>query len=404
MKKDPFFSIFACIFSNMQLGIYNETHPLKSAVVWGPLGAEALLAQFYPPEISLFLDNMNVIKAREEALSYIDSLKSFGVEIHIARDILAENIQLPSVSFNTALSALIQKADDIREQYNLINHKNYKEILEYLLKLDVERYGANKACVLNWKLSLYPFLPLGNLIYARDQMNVLLSKRVSSAMKKDIRKPEVELYEIVYRQLFNSDNSIRLPIDETFEGGDAYIHDKTIYIGVGSRTSIGAAISIFENLESEIDKHNYKFALVVDEIALTRPFIDQMNFMHLDTFSNPIGTKQIAVCLKEAKLRKIKLLKRVGSRIKIIETKKTFLDYLFEDGQEIVSIPEEEQESFGCNFLSINNKDILVPLKTNKKTLEGLAQVGKKIHYAHLDESTKGFGAAHCMTGQLLRA
>lgn len=390
--------------SNNKIGIYDESHTLRTVTVWGPLGAEALLAQLYPPEISLFLDDMNVVKAREEALSYSKTLKSFGIEVHIARDILAENLHLSSVSFDTALSALIQKADDIKDKYKTKNHKNYKEVLEYVLKLDVERYGASKASVLNWKLSLYPVLPLGNLIYARDQMSILLSKRISSAMKKDIRKPEVELYELVYQQLFTSQKSIRLPIGETFEGGDAYIHDKTIYIGIGSRTSIGAAISIYESLEDEINKYNYKFALVIDEIATTRPFIDQMNFMHLDTFSNPVGNKQIAVCLSEAKLRKIKLVKRVESKIKIIETDKSFLDYLFEDGQEIISIPEEEQQSFGCNFLSINNSDILVPLKTNKKTLDGLEQVGKKIHYAHLDESTKGFGAAHCMTGQLLRA
>ena len=389
---------------NNKIGVYDETHTLKTAAVWGPLGAEALLAQLYPPEISLFLDNMNVVKAREEALSYVETLRSFGIEIFIARDILAQNISLPAVSFDTALSALIQKADDIKEKYKTNNHKNYKEVLEHLLKLDVERYGSNRASVLNWKLSLYPLLPLGNLIYARDQMNVLLSKRVSSSMKKAIRKPEVELYELVYKNLFNSDTSFRLPAGETFEGGDAYIHDKTIYVGVGSRTTIGAAISIYENLSKEIEKHNYRFALVVDENAKNRSFTEQMNFMHLDTFSNPVGNRQIAVCLKEAKLRKIKLLKRFESKIKIIETGKSFLDYLFENGQEIISIPEEEQQTFGCNFLAVNRTDILVPLKTNKKTLEGLVQAGKKIHYVHLDESTKGFGAAHCMTGQLLRA
>jgi arginine deiminase len=223
-------------------------------------------------------------------------------------------------------------------------------------------------------------------------------------MKKDIRKPEVELYEFVYKTLFDSEVSFHLPSKETFEGGDAYIHDKTIYIGVGSRTTIGAAIAIYENLKDEIQERKYSFALVIDEDATNRSFVDQMNFMHLDTFSNPVGHRQIAVCLNEAKLRKIKLLKTVGSKTTIIETNKSFLDYLFEDGQEIISIPEEEQQTFGCNFLAINNTDILVPLKTNKKTIEGLEEVGKKIHYVHLDESTKGFGAAHCMTGQLLRA
>jgi N-dimethylarginine dimethylaminohydrolase len=166
---------------------------------------------------------------------------------------------------------------------------------------------------------------------------------------------------------------------------------------------MGAALYIFGTLKEELNKKGYKFALVVDGESEKRNPLEQMLFMHLDTFSNPVGKHQIAVCLSEAKRRTVKIIEGNKSNIKIIDTKKTFLDYLFEDGQEIISIPEKEQQSFGCNFLAVDETTILVPLQTNKQTIDGLKNVGKKVQYVHLDESTKGFGAAHCMTGQLLR-
>ncbi len=389
--------------SNCKIGIYNETDSLRSAVTWGPVGAEAVLAQFYPPHISLFLDNMDVVKARSEGIMYGETLQKHKVDIFLARDILSEILKPTSLNFNAVFSILVKKAEDIRSQYKTENHKNYKEIIEQLLILDVERYGKNRAFTLNWKLSLFPFLPLGNLIYARDQMNIFLSKRIRSHMKKEIRRPEVELYEAVYEKLIGNNHSIYLPQNETFEGGDAYIHDGTIYMGVGPRTSLGAAIHIYKSLRQEIEEFDYKFALVIDENSENRSYFDQMLFMHLDTFSNPVGKNQIAVCLSEAKRRRVKLLSLEGGTVKIKDTHKNFLEYLFEVGQEIVAIPEEEQQSFGCNFLSVDRNTILVPLNTNRKTIEGLRSIGKNVVYAHLDESTKGFGAAHCMTGQLLR-
>jgi len=388
----------------MKIGVYDENDLLKSAVTWGPVGAEAVLAQFYPPEISLFLDDMDVTKAREEAVSYAQTLNEYGVKTFFARDILAETLIPVDMSFNAIFSILIKKADDIKNTYRTKNHADYKQIIEHLLKLDEKRYGKNRARTLNWKLSLYPLLPLGNLIYARDQMNILLSKRVRSHMKKEIRRPEVELYEKVYEQIFGKhNNSIILPEGETFEGGDAYIHNKTIYMGIGSRTSIGAAIHIYTELLEEIKQLDYSFALVMDNESEKRSLKDQMLFMHLDTFSNPVGKNQIAVCLSEGKRRRVSLLEWNNGKVKIRNTNKSFLEYLFEKGEELVSIPDNEQQTFGCNFLAIDNDTILVPLKTNNKTIENLRNLGKTVRYVHLDESTKGFGAAHCMTGQLLR-
>ncbi len=388
---------------NNKIGIYNETDSLQLATIWGPIGVEAVLAQMYPPEISLFFDNMDVVKARAETIHYKGVLEFSGVNVSFARDILANSLSINSVNKKTVISALVQKAKDIQEKYKTKNVPHYQEVIETLVEDDILRYGVDQALNLNWKLSLNPILPLGNLLYARDQMNVLFNTRFSSNMKKDIRRGEVSLYEMVYKKTLGSfDNKIAIPSHETFEGGDAYIHDNTIFIGVGPRTTLGAAIFIFNTLKRQIKELGYKFVIVED--ILKRGDMEQMLYMHLDTFSNPVGKRQIAVCLSEAKRRRIKIVTlKSDDTIEIHDTQKSFLDYLMETQEEIIAVPDDEQYTFGCNFLSINENHIFVPLATNKQTIEGLQKIGKKVTYVHLDECTKGFGAAHCMTGQLKR-
>lgn len=386
-----------------QIGIYDENDRLRAATLWGAIGAEAVLTQLYPPEISLFLENMDVVRARAESRNFITTLEQHGVKVYLARDVLANKLRPVSIDKKTVIDILIRHAEDIKEKYATTTHINYKEQIEELVEEDIKRYGADRALTLNWHINLLPPLPLGNLLFARDQMNVLLNKRVQSSMKKTIRKHEIPVYELVYSVLNVSSEVISIPAGEHFEGGDAYIHDKTIYIGVGPRTSRGAVLHIFKELQREIEKEEYIMILVEDKFFHKRSLTEQMLYMHLDTFSNPLGKKQIAVCMEEADQRMVAEVVCQNNSIEICELNKTFLGYLMENGEEIVEIPSREQQAFGCNFLCLDDTTIFLPLETNEVTIDGLTKIGKKIEHVHLDECTKGYGAAHCMTGQLLR-
>lgn len=372
-----------------KVGIFNETDPLKSAALWGPVGAEALLAQLYPPTTSLFFADFNVLKARKEALAFAKTLNKFGVKTFFVRDEVAKNLKPIKMSAGELIEKLQKRAD---------GNPRIKKGIEGLIKEDVKRYGEDKAVALNYMLSLKPKLPLGNLIYARDQMNVLLDKMVISTMTKPIRKDEVGIYESVYKNL--PVEKIHLPKGETFEGGDAYIHNGFIYMGVGVRTTLGAAKYIFEKLNPK----DLQFAIVVDPNPLSRPQKLQMDFMHIDTFSNPIGDTQIAVCEEEAKYRRIKFLRRIAGKTQVVDSGLSFMEHLEKTEKDVVVIPRSEQESFGCNFLAIDDKTLILPINSNKTTNKRLEAVGKKLVFQDLYESTRGYGAAHCMTGQLRRA
>lgn len=392
----------------VEIGIQDEAGLLRAASVWGPVGAEAVLAQCYPETISLFYQSFDVIAARQEGINYAATLQNRGVKVLMARDLLAQTLIPKPLKKNEVISAMTEKAKTIQDQHGT-HVKGFADLVVELVEQDINRYGEGPALVLNRTLSIVPKLPLGNSLYSRDQMNVLLETRVISRMAKAIRQDEVGLYEMVYQNHLAAHETIIIPQGETFEGGDAYIHNGTVFVGVGTRTTLGAAISIYQILKPQLDRYNLRFAVVEDENPFNKSFSEQQESMHLDTFSNPIGRREIAACVEEARRRKIRFLNTSGGNVVMLDGFGSFIDYLERTEDNIVIIPKEEQREFGCNFLLMGkNQDgrytVFVPLRNNTETNNQLYRLGKEVVYTDLFESTKGYGAAHCMTGQLLRS
>lgn len=384
--------------SELKIGIHSETDSLKTVVTWGPLGTEASLAQLHDPTISLFFDDMNVLGAREEAGGFKGLLERKGVTVFEARNVFASLIPEKKLNKGATLNALLTKAEEIKGQ---INPRVKDEIVE-LVEQDIEQHGNDKALALNTALSLEPELPMGNIIFARDQMNVLLGVRFQSTMAYAIRKPEVEIYERVYQQGLGLPEPVAMPTGETFEGGDAYVHDGVVYVGVGARTTMGAAIHIYKTLQPQLEEKGFKFVIVHDT-DVDRPLKEQMDFMHLDTFSMPIGSGQIMVCVEEGNRRKALQVSTYGGNITVKDTELSLVGFLEKQGQTIIPVPLEEQQYFGCNYLNLDEFTSVVPLDSNGSVIGQLEQAGKEVVVADLHESTKGYGGAHCMSGQLLR-
>lgn len=143
-------------------------------------------------------------------------------------------------------------------------------------------------------------------------------------------------------------------------------------------------------------------AIVEDKDYEKRPHQEQMDFMHLDTFSGPIGKKEVVICEEEASRRRVKFFTRRGGVVELLDTGLTFIEHLAREN-ELVIIPREEQQSFGCNFLALDEQRVVVPLESNTYTNSAIASIGKVVIPANLHESTKAYGAAHCMTAQLYR-
>lgn len=393
----------------VQIGILDEAEPLRAVATWGAIGAEAILTQCYPVQISLFHQSFDVVAARQEGLNYATTLQDHGIRVLMVRDLLADTLTPKKrLKKEEVISAMLEKAGAIQDEYNT-HVQDSHDLITTLVEQDIARYGEEKALSLNQALSIDPHLPLGNSLYGRDHMNVLLDARVVSRMAKDIRRHEVGLYELIYQQHLAPHNTIIIPPNETFEGGDAYIHNGTVFIGVGTRTTLGAVISIYQALKPQLEQNELKLAIIEDENPFGRPFNEQQDSMHLDTFSNPIGRKEIAVCVEEACRRRIRFIDTLNGTLVMRDGWGSFIDYLEKTEDTIMIVPQEEQKGFGCNFLlkgedSDGECTVFVPLSRNTETIKQLEKLGKKVVHTDLFESTKGYGAAHCMTGQLRRS
>lgn len=383
-----------------KIGIYSETDPLRSAAIFGLPSIEVLMSQFYPKEISLTLGVMDIIKARTETKEFIKALKENGVNVRTVKDYLVLSSLETKKSQKQMLKALTAKIKALQSTYNQ-DVENWQDTLLFLMKEEIKQYGEEKALAFIENICLIPDYPLANIIYARDSMNILLQTRVVSNMKKAIRIPEIRFYESFYQQGLGLTTYLKIKEDETFEGGDAYTFNNTVYIGISSRTSINAAISIFQNIASY--SKEFEFALVIDENWNQRSYAQQQDNMHLDTFSMPFDKNKIVVCEEEGLQRKVSIVKINDDEIKVIQTNKNYIQFLEEKGHQVFVIPRKEQQSFGCNFLVLNQEKILIPREDNIYTNKLLEKAGKDLVKVDLSECTKGYGAAHCMTGQLLR-
>ena len=393
------------LFPNGASGVTDENDTLRTALLWGPVSTETYLASLHPEDVSLFYDDMDVIGARAEFHGFHQALSEQGVELAIGRDILADVEQEPTVpSIDALADLLLAKAREIEEAHDKYSGKDHEAIIRALLDRDVKRYGEPTAIALNEQLALFASLPLGNIMFACDQMKFIGEKRVRSRFAFPIRKPEAQLFQQIYDQL-GMNECIKVPDGETFEGGDLYIHNGVVYIGVGARTSMGAVKHIFTEARGELDKNGLSMAAVVDQKLTGKSRRESMDYMHLDTWSAPLDKRTVMVYPEEANGRMVALLSedRDGA-VRVSETGLSYTDFLRRRGSDVIEHDvEEEQRGFAFNNLCIDDKTVLVANGANHGLLETLERLGKNVVILDLAESTKGYGAAHCMTAQLLR-
>ena len=400
----------------VEIGVYDELDPLRKVALWGEPGPETALAKLYPYQISLFLEkdeSMDVMEARREMTNYTGILVDNGVSVLHVRDHLAKTLPIPNKTVAEARIDLVESGKSILETYpeeKYPEQRGKKEQFEAEVLAtfndDIAKYGERGALALAYSLSLNGNLPLGNMIYARDPMNVIGDAMIISNMKKPIRKAEVPFYRDFYR-----DHGIRNMHDlpqlggYTFEGGDAYVIDKTVYIGVGSRTSPKAAIDIFKAYKNHPSMHDYKFVMVKQEQPPRdlKSYQAAQDVMHIDTWSFFFGDKHVLINPTESKRRRVILLS-IDQQGKVVETDLgNYYDYLKSIGYTIHDLKDDAQKDFGANNLALDRKTVIISKSTNPDVTQTLKDNGQTVIEASLEHITRGYGGTHCVTGQLSR-
>lgn len=397
--------------TNSNLGVFEETAPLKKVIMWGEPGSEAVLGQLLPMEISCFQEPFDIIKAREEFKFSRQLLESKGIDVILVKDLLARMIEDTDYVVNKDLSKitseLAKKGNKYRDQYQEVvskdkdvNLSNWPEWLTLSLRADAEEYGEKTAVALNEVLSNRDGLPLSNVLYARDQSNLLKKTFVFSSMRHEIRQPEVKLYRDALEHAGIIANGgldvVCVGGSGRFEGGDGIVYRGDVYIGVGGRTNLEGIMQVAPSI---LNQGGRLFVPIDHERDSGK--LCEMGAMHLDTYWMPCGENEVVVCEDEASRRE---LLEVTFSSGSLKTKNIgwFIDHMEKTGMEIAPLTKEEQDHFAPNFLNLGNHKAILSLKENSLPKE-LGERGMTVYSADLKQITKGYGGLHCMTAAIKR-
>ncbi len=395
--------------NNATLGIFEETAPLKKVLMWGAPGTETVLGQLLPPKISCFQTQFNVPAARQEFENAQAILEKEGVEVILVKDLFAQMVRGKKLEPEDNLAQLKQKmtakALNYSRKYRGKGISDVDQVLPWLgeaLESDITKYGMKTAILMNEILSLNSDLPLSNILYARDQSNLLGSTLVWSAMRHRIRQPEVHLYKTVLNHsgVMRSAGlgQVQIKGKGKFEGGDGIASNGIFYIGVGGRTNLDG---IMQAARPIIQKHGR--ILIPYDKNRDQGLIPEMDAMHLDTIWMPCGPKAVVACSYEvARRRLLKVTVGLSGKPKITDIG-WFADHLEHEGVELVPLTKGEQAKYAPNFLNLGDGKLILSLADGNNLTTELTQRGKVVLNADLKNITKGYGGLHCMTASIKR-
>lgn len=369
-----------------------------------------IVAQFLPSEISCFAADFDVTKAREEFRRAKLLLEEEEVKVVLVEELWARMIEDMGIKPKRTRDELKREIIRRAERYQ---GENYPEKgsrldaqtinwIDHLIDEDVLAYGEEAAIVINEILSLDGNLPMGNVVYARDQSNLIGGVWVYSSMRHPIRRAEVDLYQQVleYHGLSSQRGikTIRVGGEGMFEGGDAFVNSGIAYIGVGGRTNMEGVFQVAGSILDEGKRVIVAYDQVRDEGAES-----EMDAMHLDTFCMPSDLNEMVVCAQEAKRRKALEVTRGGNGSFELRELGSFCDHLVGRGVDIIEIGKSEQVNHASNFLHLGNGRMVLSISQESSLVEELERRGKTVYNAQLDNITKGYGGLHCMTAALER-
>lgn len=208
---------------------------------------------------------------------------------------------------------------------------------------------------------LSPVAQLPEQVFTRDIGFVIGECAFLSNMYHPIRQQET--WEV---EKFWAERGLTFQrLQSHIEGGDLFVDEETIWLGVGGRTLREAA----KELQSRLPEH---------EVV---PIEMRAEYLHLDCVFNVVAP-DIALVYREA--IPPMLLDRLKRRY------------------ELVAVTEHEQFCMGTNMLSLGDGKV-VSQPQNQRINESLLRLGLDVLEVDISEIIKSGGAFRCMTFPLRR-
>ncbi|MDY6247953.1 MAG: arginine deiminase family protein [Prevotella sp.] len=355
------------------------------------------------PSAALFEDYFDVNQAAAEHRQYIRMLEANGIKVHTVSKILHET-DIEKLR-TLAEKMLTYDISHINEE-NPDASENYRQyVLSKMSRADLISCILRQPTVTLYKTDLntgyeavYSLRPLINLYFTRDQSITTPRGHVICKMNSSQRAPETEIIAFCYEHL-GQKPILRITGDGRLEGGDYIPAGDMSLIGCGMRTNDEG---IRQLMEADAFGH--------DTIVVVRDHKFWQMQMHLDTYFNVIDrdlctmvTSRLNAQPGSPEFVTCDVYRREGKGFyELVERDLSFVDFIRQQGYEIIPINHDDEMHYANNFLTIGPRHIMAVGRQSIDYYKSMADAGVMVEWIPLESLINGYGAAHCMT-QVLR-
>lgn len=363
------------------------------------------------PAAALFLDYFDADAAAEEHQAYQKILREKGANVVTVRELLLkdcvdENGDKKEGAALEELRALAEKyltytcqggevdaEDQERYRQEMLDKFHPGDLIDIILQqpeIILRQTHINTGLE-----ATYQVHPVMNLFFMRDQAITTSKGVVIGKMNSSQRRTESDIAEFCYKKLGETP-IYRITGNNAFlEGGDYLPFGSLSFIGCGLRTNQAAIDQLLNN--DLIGK---------DTLIVVHDAWKSQDQMHLDTYFNIIDRDLVTLCANRvnAKPGDVDFLtydtyaKDVNGKYQKIVSGASFLDFLNDRGIDIIPIEKADELNFANNFLTVGKREIVMVAGQSLELQADLREHGVDVTWAHLDNLTRGYGAAHCMT------
>lgn len=368
------------------------------------------------PAAALFSDYFDVDKAAKEHANYRAELKRFGAKVLTVREILLqgtiddkgdpiEGHPLDDLR-SFAADYLVYNTDSIPDaaeeqqlyKQEIIRRANPKDLVRMIMlrpEIVLTRTETNTHLA-----ATYIERPIMNIFFMRDQMIATARGVVIGRMHSPQREAECKITEFCLNKIGMRPLHKIAGEGAYLEGGDFLPFGNTAFIGCGLRST-----------QEAIDQLMDHDLLGCDTLVVVKDrWMNQVQ-MHLDTYFNIIDRDLVTLSQERYKADvgderylSVDIYARFGDMYRKVAESESFVNYLEHHlNVKIIPISPEDEMSYANNFLTVAPRRIMAVAGQSKALREELHRNGVKVTWIPLDNLTKGYGAAHCMTQVLGR-
>lgn len=362
------------------------------------------------PDAALFMDYFSAEKAAAEHKAYRKILEDMGADVVTVGELLLKGCvdKDGNALAGAELDALREFAsryltytcgdgiDSVeQEQYRQEMLKKFHphDLVDIILlqpEIILRKTDINTSFEASYLLH-----PVMNLFFMRDQAITTSKGVVIGKMNSSQRRTESDIAEFCYRKL-GEEPIYRIQGEDAFlEGGD--------YLPFGSLSFIGCGLRTTQTAIDQLLEHDL---IGKDTLVVVRDQWKSQDQMHLDTYFNIIDRDLVTMCANrvEAKPEDVDFLtvdvyaKNSDGVYKKEHSGIPFVEFLTKRGIHIIPIEKADELNYANNFLTVGARNIVMVAGQSLELQAQLRNYGVEVTWAYLDNLTRGYGAAHCMT------